>query len=200
MSRFLRLSQRDLVLLEGLALRVRLMGQRQVAEALWVSHLANARRRLSQLVSEGMIARQVLPARPLPELTEPIVRWQPGQAIPNSDAIAFQLQSRWKFRALRPTVVYFPTSLTVTYFGGRERPQSMTTHTTHDLGVTAVWLRFLNHSRELALTWVGEDLLAPSRVGQKLPDAALVDASGEPTMHVDRVRRQLRPGSRGRFS
>lgn len=98
MSRFLRLSQRDLVLLEGLALRVRLMGQRQVAEALWVSHLANARRRLSQLVSEGMIARQVLPARPLPELTEPVVRWQPGQTIPNSDAIAFQLQSRWKFR------------------------------------------------------------------------------------------------------
>lgn len=185
MSRFLRLSPRDLVLLEGLALRVRLMGQRQVADALWASHLANARRRLSRLVAEGMIARQVLPARPLPELTEPIVRWQPGQTIPNSDAIAFQLQSRWKFRALRPTVVYFPTSLTVTYFGGRERPPSMTTHTTHDLGVTAVWLRFLNHSRELALTWIGEDILAPSRIGQKLPDAALVDAAGEPTMLVE---------------
>ena len=185
MSHFLRLSQRDLLLLEALALRVRLIGQRQMAEAFWTGHLANARRRLGRLVSEGMLARQVLPARPLPELTEPVARWQPGQTIPNPDAIAFQLQSRWKFRALRPTVIYFPTSKTVTYFGGRERPQSMLTHTTHDLGVTAVWLRFLQHSRELALNWVGEDILAPSRVGQKLPDAALVDAVGEPTMLIE---------------
>lgn len=124
MSQFLRLSQRDLTLLEALALRVRLVGQRQAAEALWASHLANARRRLRRLVREGMITREVLPAMPLPELNEPVVRWQPGQAAPRSDVISFQLQSRWRFRALRPTVVYFPTSMTVTYFGGRERPQS----------------------------------------------------------------------------
>lgn len=185
MSQFLRLSQRDLVLLEALALRVRLVGQRQAAEALWASHLANARRRLRRLVSEGMISRQVLPAMPLPEFNEPVVRWQPGQAVPHAEAISFQLQGRWRFRALRPTVVYFPTSMTVSYFGGRERPQSLVTHTTHDLGVTAVWLRFLSHSRDIAATWTGEDILAPSRVGQKLPDAALVDQHGEPTMLIE---------------
>ena len=107
------------MLLEALALRVRLVEQRQVAEALWASHLANARRRLRRLVCEGMITREILPAMPLPELNEPVVRWQPGQATPHSDAISFQLQSRWRFLALRPTVVYFPTSMTVTYFGRR---------------------------------------------------------------------------------
>lgn len=185
MSQFLRLSPRDLALLESLALRVRLVGQRQAAEALWTGHLANARRRLRQLVEAGMITRQVLPAMPLPDLNEPVVRWQPGQFIPKSEVISFQLQSRWRFRALRPTVVYFPTEMTVTYFGGRQRSQSLVTHTTHDLGVTAIWLRFFNHSPDLALTWVGEDILAPSRVRQKLPDAALVDQSGEPSLLIE---------------
>ena len=181
----LKLRERDLLLLEGLALRVRMIGQRQAAEAFWNGHLANARRRLRQLAVEGMLDRQVILSQPLPEIITPVARWQPASSIPDSNQIAFQLQERWRFRSLRPTVVYFPTKQTIQYFGGRERSRSRFTQFTHDLGVTAIWLRYLAESNSHQSLWVGEDILSPSRVGQKLPDAALVDAHSEPTLLIE---------------
>ena len=181
----MRFHARDLLLLEALALRIRLIGQRQAAEAFWAGHIANTRRRLKQLTEFGMLSRAVVNAQPLPELTSPIVRWQPGQAIPDSDRVAFQLQSRWRYRSLRPTVVYFPTTSTIAHFGGRERSQSLLTQVTHDLGVTAIWIRFAQEPNSAAAVWVGEDILAPTRVGQKLPDAALVDQHGSPTLLME---------------
>ena len=181
----LRFRQRDLILLEALAQRVRLIGQRQAAEAFWRGHLANTRRRLNQLATAGMVTRSIVNAQPLPELTEPVVRWQPGQPHPDPNRIAFQLQNRWRFRALRPTVVYFPTSRTIAQFGGRERSQALLTQVTHDLGVTAVWLRYAQQDSAMTAMWVGEDILAPTRVDQKLPDAALVDQHGEPKLLIE---------------
>ncbi len=181
----LRLYSRDLNLLEALALRIRLVGQRQAADAFWAGHLANTRRRLRQLVQSGMLTRAIVNAQPLPELSSPVVRWQPGQPMPDSNRTAFQLQRRWRYRSLRPTVVYFPTTSTIAHFGGRERSQSLLTQVTHDLGVTAIWLRFAADSQTASSVWVGEDILAPSRVGQKLPDAALVDQHGEPTLLIE---------------
>ena len=75
----LHLHRRDLLLLEALALRIRLVGQRQAAEAFWAGHLANARRRLTQLVQTGFLIRAIVNAQPLPELLTPVLRWQPGQ-------------------------------------------------------------------------------------------------------------------------
>ncbi len=184
MSQLLRVGRRDLELLEALALRVRVVGQRQIAEALWGSHLANARRRLSRLTQEGLLSKQAVLARPLPELFEPVVRWQPGQQAPHSESIAFQLQSRWKYRCLRSTVVYFPTAQTITWFGGHQKAQPVS-QITHDLGVTAVWLRFHLCSPALADRWTGEGVLAASRIGQKLPDAALLDNNGEPEILIE---------------
>ena len=185
MTTTLRYRDRDLLLLEALALRVRLIGQRQAAEAFWSGHLANARRRLKQLTNDGMLSRSIVNSQPLPELNVPVVRWQPGQTFPDSDRVAFQLQSRWRYRSLRPTVVYFPTEKTITHFGGRARSQSILTQITHDLGVTAVWLRYAQQAESHSSIWVGEDILAPTRVGQKLPDAALVDQHGEPTLLIE---------------
>lgn len=181
----LRLHRRDLLLLEALALRIRLVGQRQAAEAFWAGHLANARRRLTQLVQTGFLIRAIVNAQPLPELLTPVLRWQPGQPDPDAQQVSFQLKSRWRYRALRPTVVFFATETTIAQFGGRERSRTLVTQTTHDLGVTSVWLRFYQESTSSAQMWVGEDILAPSRVGQKLPDAALVNAHGDPILLIE---------------
>ena len=145
----LQLRQRDMVVLEALALRVRVLGQRQAADAFWSGHIANTRRRLQQLVTEGLLTRAFVPARPLPEILQPIVRWQPGQPMPDANRISNQLQSRWKFRSLRPTVVYFPTEKTILQFGGRNRSQNKTTQITHDLGVTATWIRYFQQNLSL---------------------------------------------------
>lgn len=179
------LRQRDLVVLEALALRVRVLGQRQAADAFWFGHVANTRRRLQQLVDEGLLDRSIVPAQPLPEIIQPIVRWQPGQPTPDANHVSFQLQSRWRFRSLRPTVIYFPTEKTILQFGGRIRSNNKTTQVTHDLGVTATWIRYFQQNSQRTSVWVGEDILAPTRINQKLPDAALVDQHGEPTLLIE---------------
>lgn len=46
---------------------------------------------------------------------------------------------------------------------------------THDLGVSAVWLHLAVHTPHRAMAWVGEDLLAHTRSGQKCPDAFIID-------------------------
>ena len=181
----LQLRKRDLVLLEALALRVRVLGQRQAAEAFWAGHIANTRRRLKQLVTAEMLSRAIVPAQPLPELIQPIVRWQPGHPIPDVNQVAFQLQSRWRYRSLRPTVVYFPTEKTIMQFGGRVRSQNKTIQITHELGVTETWIRYFQQNSQMTSVWVGEEILAPTRVNQKLPDAALVDQHGEPTLLIE---------------
>jgi len=180
-----RLRRRDLIFLEALALRVRLIGQRQAADAFWHGHCANTRRRLGQLATCGMLTRNVVNAQPLPEIIEPVVRWQPGQTTPDADYVAYQVQSRWRFRALRPTVVYFPTPKTIAQFGGNERSQTKLTQVTHDLGVTAVWLRYAAQDSNTTAMWIGEDILAPTRIHQKLPDAALLDQKGEPKLLIE---------------
>ncbi len=181
----LRLRERDMALLEALALRVRILGQRQAADAFWDGHIPNARRRLRRLVDDGLLKKLIVPARPLPAMREPVVRWKPGMPIPNAGRISFQLQNRWRFRALRPTVVYLPTITTVVRFGGMYRGNLLATHATHDLGVTAAWIRYYMEGTQQAANWIGEELLAPSRINQKLPDAALLDSQGEPCLLVE---------------
>jgi hypothetical protein len=99
--------------------------------------------------------------------------------------VSHQLQTRWRYRSLRPTVVYTPTDRTIVQFGGRPRSPMLLTQVTHDLGVTAVWLRYVKQNTPLTSLWMGEDILAPTRIHQKLPDAAMVDLHGEPTLLIE---------------
>ena len=50
----------------------------------------------------------------------------------------------------------------------------------HDIHLSGVYLYFLRTAPALAAGWVGEDVLAPSRVAQKLPTAVLPDGAGRP--------------------
>lgn len=181
----LSLTQRDLVVLESLSLRIRLIGLRQIADALWFGHVANARRRLRQLVAVGLIRREVVPAIPLPELTGPVCTWQPGSPQPDSGQVSFCLRSRWRQRAMRPTVVYLPTGPTVEHFGGRLHHRQISTQVTHDLGVSGVWLWFRVNAPDLASAWSGEDMFAPQRRGEPLPDAMLLGPDGEPSTLIE---------------
>ena len=66
---------------------------------------------------------------------------------------------------------------------------------THDLGVTQMWLHLdINHP-EWADAWRGEDLMAPTRRGQKLPDGFIVDQSGSPGPYLELFGRPEIPNS-----
>ena len=181
----LRLRHRDMILLEALALRIRLISQKQAAEAFWECHIPNARRRLKQLAVAEFLQRASAPAQPLPEMVQPVVRWQPGQEPPNANRVSYRLKQRWKFRVLIPTIVYCATERTVLQFGGKARSQNKVTQVTHDLGLTATWIRYYQESSRETSFWVGEDVLAPTRRRQKLPDAALLDRSGNPALLIE---------------
>ncbi len=181
----LHLTTRDRLVLEALSLRVRLIGLRQLADALWFGQIANARRRMKRLTVAELVRRETALARPLPDMHAPVCQWQPGQAEPDAGEVSHRLQTRWRYSALRTTVVYLPTEFTVSYFGGRQRHGPLTTQVTHDLGVTAIWLWFVRHQPKLAATWQGEDLIAPLRRGETLPDAVLAGPDGEPALLIE---------------
>ncbi len=184
MNPLLHLTERDLTVLQALSLQVRLFGQRQLAETLWHGDVANARRRLRRFVQLGLVERRAVLSRPLPELLAPVVQWQPGQPEPDVGRIAFELQSRWRYRSLRSTIVFTPTQTVVDHFGGRQKG-TLSSQVSHDLGVSAVWLWFYCYQPKNAAAWRSEDMLTYIESGESVPDAVLVDSNEQPVVLIE---------------
>lgn len=173
----LHLTKRDHELLRTLVQRVRLISGRQIADNWWRGELANARRRLKRLVAEELISSMTVLARTLPELESPLANWRPGDSAPDIGAVAYRCQDRWRKRPPRPCTVWIASERAARLFGGVRRGElRQPTQATHDLGVAAVWLRLRKIAPEWAAAWRGEDLLAHTRHGEKIPDAFLVNA------------------------
>ena len=171
---------RDMEILEVLTFKVRLLTQRQVAREWWGGGpyaLGSSRERIRKLERAGLVARTTLNARPLLELDQPVCRWQPGAPAPDADAVAHRLQSRWT-EAPRTTAAIHATQKTADQLGGIGGPVRHRLQATHDLHLAEVYLNFRANSPDLAAAWVGEDVFAPSRKGEKLPDAILRDSAG----------------------
>ena len=174
------LKDRDRELLAALVQKVRLLSQKQIAEHWWQGETPNARRRLKSLVEAGLLKRLTVSARTLPPITAPLVTWQLSEVEPDFGPIAFQLQSRWARRAVRPTTTYIASEKASQLFGGRARGElKHPLQATHDLGVAAVWLALAELAPKWANAWQGEDLHAVSRRGEKLPDAFIVNSAQE---------------------
>ncbi len=174
------LTKRDTEIVETLALMVRLMGQRQIADHWWAGELPNARRRLRRLADQDLITRIDVQARPTPTIQSPLLSWQPGQPDPDFGSIAYRSQARFRRQPVRRSTAWIATERGAQLFGGARRGTlKHPTQATHDLGVAAVWLRLAATAPQWAAAWRGEDLLAHTREGEKLPDAFFVNASDE---------------------
>lgn len=182
----LKLTPRDREILQGLVLKVRLFTQRQIADHWFGSELVNARRRLKRLGAAMLLMRMTVHARPLPRLESPLVNWQPGQLSPDFGAVAYRCQQRWRMRPPRPCTVWLATERAAQLFGGVRRGMlKQPTQATHDLGVAAVWLRLREAAPAWGDAWRGEDLLAHTRRGEKIPDAFIVDAHEQVTWVIE---------------
>jgi hypothetical protein len=174
----LQQTPRDLQILDGLLRAARVFSLRQVSDHWWNGDFANARRRLKQLAQDELLQPITLAARPLPPLESPVVSWQPGREEPDFGAVSYQLTSRWQGRAVRTMAGFLATEKAGQILGGKGRsalPHPL--QATHDLGVAAIWLHFRLRVPTWAAAWRGEDLMAGSQSGQKLPDAFLVDGN-----------------------
>jgi hypothetical protein len=181
------LTPRDRSILATLTSKVRLVTLHQVAATWWSGSgaLPNARQRVRRLRQADLLDARSLPAHPLLPLAAPIFTWAPGQPDPDCGAMAYHLQHRWTTQ-YQPTTVYFATHRAALHLGapapGRvEHPDQVT----HDLHVSALYLRLRREHPDLAAAWVGEDVFAAEREGQKLPDAVLKDSRGRVVLVIE---------------
>src|SRR5262245_17795379 len=62
------------------------------------------------MIAEGLLCRcRVLARWPLPTLQTPLCIWEPGQALPEAEAVSYRLQSRWIDYPVRELTVYVAT-------------------------------------------------------------------------------------------
>lgn len=186
MKTALHVTRRDDELLEALCLKVRLFGQRQIADGFFEGELANARRRLKQLAANELLVRISVQARAVSALESPLASWQPGDSEPDFGQVAYRCQNRWRQRPTRLCSAWMASEKAAQLYGGVRRGELKNPmQATHDLGVAAVWLRLRQVAPAWAVAWRGEDLLAQTRVGEKLPDAFIVDAQGQVSWVVE---------------
>ncbi|MCB9609863.1 MAG: hypothetical protein H6716_24960 [Polyangiaceae bacterium] len=109
---------------------------------------------------------------------------RPASPGPDYDAVSYRLKSRWTQR-LQRTQVFIATRRTIAELGGAGGRLPTLGQETHDLHMGSLYLRRLREHPEEAEAWVGEDVFAPKRRGQKLPDAVLLGPGGEPTLAIE---------------
>jgi len=176
------LTDRDQEILEALACKVRVFSAEQVAAAWWPDSdtaTVQATRRLGALRDAGFVECDHVPVDEMLTLTAPLFEWQPGQAAPDFDALAYQLQSRWK--PCPPSIVglYVSTPETNNIYGGPTRRKGLDRgQVSHDLHLSALFLQFRETAPEKARAWVGEDSLPKAGYRLKDPDAVVQFADG----------------------
>ena len=174
----IRLTERDGEILQTLAEKARLLGQSQIADHWYRGERTNARRRMQRLAVSELAQRVLVMARPLPPLAAPLASWRPGEAPPQYGHVAYLCQERFRLRPVRQCSAWIATDRTAHLFGGVRRGElKHPLQATHDLGLAAIWLRLREVAPEWAAAWRSEDLFAHTRVGEKLPDAFIVDAN-----------------------
>jgi len=174
------LTRGDLEIAALLSTCVRVITSEQLARTVW-GHIRSGRtcayRHLTNLVRAGVLCSAKLRAHPELPLPIPVWLWKPGDSEPPFGVVSHRLRIRWT-EALRPVTVYTASERSARRFAGRGGTPSHPQQVTHDLHVTALYLRLLREHPADAERWVSEDALAPLRRGQKLPDAEIQDAHG----------------------
>jgi hypothetical protein len=182
------LSDRDLEILDMLSLRTRLASLSQLARTWWQGAKGPrdaCDRRLVRLGAAGLLVRVQVNAIAIPPLTGPLIRWSPGDSVPDFGALAWQLHQRWK-APIAPTTVFLATSRCAGYFGGRRRGRlSHAFQLSHDLGVTETFLALRLMNIAAVKCWIDEDRLAPARRGQKLSDALIARDVNAPLLVLE---------------
>jgi len=180
-------TDRDSEILSALAFKVRMLSLEQIAGAWWGDSSDPrrfARRRLSPLARAGLLEEREVLAHPLLELKGPVFTWSPGGPGPDCEAVSYRLKSRWTRQPQR-TPVFIATKQTLAELGGSGGKLPALGQETHDLHMGSVYLRRRREDPAAADAWVGEDVFAPRRRGQKLPDAVLLGPGGEVTLAIE---------------
>ena len=182
------MTERERELVTALSAKIKMLSFEDILQRWWPPSLSaptNARRRLSELVEERLLVRDRVFARPKLPLQDPVFRWKPGEACPAFGELSWKVQSRWTEEP-REITVYLATRRAAGIFGGKADGRIKNpSQTTHDIHLGALYLKLCREAPTIAAGWIGEGVLAPSREGQKLPDAILHDREGRPRLVIE---------------
>ena len=155
---------------------VRVLGAHQLSGL----NLRQASRLLKRLHALRMLSVRTVIVPPELPLAGPLFSWEPGTAPPTFDRLAWQLASRWRGKPHRMLIAYATAETCYAVgssFAGRAPRR---TEVSHDLHVTAIYLKLVRENPERARLWIHEDAIrAPSEVGQLIPDAMVGDTAIE---------------------
>lgn len=175
------MTERDEAILDTLTRRVRVLSVAQVASTWWSGSpgIAAAKSRLRVLEGQGWLLLVGLLARPLPSLETPVVTWSPGDREPDFGAVSYRLRSRWNQPACRILAVV-ATDQAGSRHAGKGGRVPRASEATHDLCLSAVYLRMLEMNPKRARRWISEAMLYERGEGRdsRLPDAAIVTRAG----------------------
>jgi len=181
-SHELQLTARDEQLLQALTLRVRLVTA-ELAARYWETSPQYARRRLRRLQAAGLLQAASVLAHPLLALREALYTWDPETPDPQFESLRYRLQSRWT-EPPTSTTVFLATKKAVHIFGGLGGVFSQPLQATHDIHVSALFVRFAS-TADGSLSWQSEDALRQQTKRGKTPDAILVDCQQRPVRAIE---------------
>lgn len=135
-------------------------------------------RSLRRLLVHGLLHRQDLVVC-LPELFVPLFAWMPGEDKPDCAALCWRLEQRRKQLRPRRERVFWASAQAQKLMGGGGAGLRQPMQVEHDLGTTAIYLRYWQEDPEIAQKWLGEDLYRLlHRPKGKVPDAVYCNPDG----------------------
>jgi hypothetical protein len=149
------LTSRDGEILDALAHRVRVLSLEQIGKTWWgecAEPNQPATARLKILAGEGLV----------------------GDLTPDFGAAAYRIQTRWTKPFTTVTCV-IATKRTAALFGGCGGRRSRTSEQTHDIHLSAVFLRYRSTAPHLVPSWTSEAHILRGRTDrrERLPDALI---------------------------
>jgi hypothetical protein len=178
-GRGLQTTVRDCEIIAALTGKVGFIEISQAARTWWQDTASGrecALQRLGLLAQAGLLLRLKLRTHPELMLRSPVWSWAPGMLTPPFGVISYQLRARWD-EPLRWVTAFAASKRSATFLAGHGGRLSRPLQATHDLHVSAIYLRLLKEHPAEAAGWVSETEIAPLRRG-KLPDAEIHDSQG----------------------
>ncbi len=175
-NRLIELTARDQEIVSTLTHSVRVLTVSQVGRTWWAATASpevNARRRLRSLEHAGLITSLSLIAHPEITLPGPVVTWQRRFPEPDASELASALARRWT-EPERETHCAVATDEAAARFGGNGGRPPRESEATHDIHLSAVYLRMVQELPTRASSWIPEATLKKGQ-GIKVPDAMVRD-------------------------
>lgn len=173
-------------ILRALANDIHVLSIVQAARTWWTNTRwgrSRAKASMAKLETSGWLRIHRSLARPVQQLSNPLLTWNPGDDTPDLWKVSRVLHRRSMKDASMITFV-FASPRSIALFGERRAPSLKLTQMTHDLHVTEVYLRYRTNGLP-SRHWLSEDHLPRDWPLRERPDAVLTDDYGRIHRAVD---------------